>query len=94
MARLSDHDVRDAEHALRAEISLIVGRYTRRMLEMGKAHIQEAIEKAAKEGDDVDGSSIGREAASRAAAPYFGDLAGAAPLPVLEQGEAPDDPAA
>ena len=88
MARLSDHDVRDAEHALRAEIALIVGRYTRRMLEMGKAHIQEAIE---SEKGDVDGTAIGRTAAQRAAFPYFGDLAGASAFPALVEGTPSDD---
>jgi hypothetical protein len=82
MARLSDHDVRDAEHALRAEIALIVGRYTRRMLEMGKAHIQEALEMARGE-EYVDGTAIGREAAARSAFPYFGATA---PPPAIESG--------
>lgn len=76
MARLTDHDVRDAEDALRKELSLIVGRYMRRMLEMGKAHVQEALETAVKEGTNVDGTSLGRTAAERAAFPYFGGLAG------------------
>ena len=76
MARLTDHDVRDAEDALRKELSLIVGRYMRRMLEMGKAHIQEALETAAKEGTNVEGTTLGRDAAARAAFPYFGGLAG------------------
>lgn len=76
MARLTDHDVRDAEDALRKELSLVVGRYTRRMLEMGKAHIQEALETAVKEGTNIDGTLLGRTAAERAAFPYFGGLAG------------------
>jgi len=89
MARLSDHDVRDAEHALRTEIALIVGQYARRMLEAGKAHIQTALEEASKtEGAEVDGVAIGRTAAARAAAPYFGGLAGQLPK-VVESQEAP-----
>lgn len=76
MARLTDHDVRDAEHALRTEIAIIVGRYTRRMNEMGKALIQEALESAQQEDANVDGTAIGRAAAHRAAEPYFGGLAG------------------
>lgn len=76
MARLTDHDIRDAEHAMRSEITLIVARYVRRMSEMGKAHIQEAIEQAAATGGFVNGTEIGREAARRAAFPYFGGLAG------------------
>ena len=82
MARLSDHDVRDAEHALRAEIALIVGQYVRRMAEMGKAHIQEAIEEAVREEAHVNGTEIGRAAARRAAAAYFGGLAGELHEPV------------
>lgn len=76
MARLTDHDVRDAEHALRTELALLVGRYVRRMAEMGKAYIQEEIEQAGKEGRLVDGTAIGRSAAERAAFDYFGGLAG------------------
>lgn len=83
MARLTDHDVRDAEDALRKELSLIVGRYMRRMLEMGKAHIQESLETAVKEEKSVDGTELGRAAAERAAFPYFGGLAGA-PQPAIE----------
>lgn len=85
MARLTDHDVRDAEHALRMELTLVVARYTRRMAEMGKAYIQEEIETANKEGRSVDGTAVGRAAAKRAALPYFGDLAGA-DRPVIESG--------
>ena len=88
MARLTDHDVRDAEHALRAEIALIVGRYTRRMLEAGKAAIQTELEAAAKEERDVDGTAIGRTAAERAAFEYFGGRAGAE-RPTLDGGSNP-----
>ena len=84
MARLSDHDVRDAEHALRAEIALLTGRYVRRLLEAGKADIQKQIEQAAKEGLEIDGTYIGRTAAANAAADYFGGLAGAAPQAAIE----------
>ena len=76
MARLTDHDIRDAQHALRAEIALVVGRYIRRMDEIGKAYISEAIETASKEDHLVDGSAIGRAAAERATKDYFGGLAG------------------
>jgi len=76
MARLTDHDIRDAEHALRMELTLVVARYTRRMVEMGKAYIQEEIETASKEKRSVDGTEIGRAAAERAARDYFGGLAG------------------
>lgn len=79
MARLSDHDIRDAEHALRMELALVVSRYTRRMTELGKAKIQEAIEQAVKDGREIDGTAIGRAAAAEAASDYFGGLAGVAP---------------
>jgi hypothetical protein len=84
MARLTDHDIRDAEDALRKELSLVLNKYARRMAEMGKAHIQEAIETANKEGLSVDGTSIGRTAAARAAYPYFGDISGGDSLTVVE----------
>lgn len=86
MARLSDHTLRDAEHALRTEITLILGQYGRRMLEMGKAHIQESIESAE---EDVNGTAIGRAAAQRAAAPYFGGLAG--DIPTVVESESPKE---
>lgn len=89
MARLSDHDVRDAEHALRAEIALIVGRYTRRMLEAGKAVIQTELEnESKKERSHVDGTAIGRAAAERAAFEYFGGRAGTE-HPTLDSGVDP-----
>jgi hypothetical protein len=75
VARLSDHDRRDAEHALRAEIALLVGPYIRRILEQGKAIIQTDLESLTGE-EDVDGTAIGRAAAARAAAEYFGVAAG------------------
>lgn len=90
MPRLSDHDLRDAEHALRMEISLVVGRYIRRMSEIGKAYIQEAIETAIKENRLVEGSAIGRAAAERATRDYFGGLAG---LPRIIALDSPTDSA-
>ena len=71
MARLNDQDTRDAEHALRAEIALHLARYARRMLAQGKAYITEDIAKAAKEGGEVDGLTIGRAAAAKVRAEYF-----------------------
>jgi len=77
MARLSDHDVRDAQAAMRAEIALLAGLYTRRMAELAKAYIQEALEEASKiEGGIINGTAIGRAAAERAAFDYYGGLAG------------------
>jgi hypothetical protein len=71
MARLTDHDVRDAEHALRLELSLLLGRYSRRVLEQGKALIQTEVEEASKGEEAIDGTAIGREAFRRAASAYF-----------------------
>ena len=71
MARLSDHDKRDAEHALRAETTLILAKYARRMLEQGKAYITDAMAQANKEGKEIDGTEIGRTAAARVKADYF-----------------------
>jgi phage gpG-like protein len=86
LARLTDHDVRDAEHALRAEIALLVGRYTRRIMEQGKAIIQTDLEAAGRSEEAVDGTAIGRAAAERAALEYFGGLAGSTPHAVIEGG--------
>ncbi len=91
MARLSDHDLRDAEHALRAELALLVGQYVRRMAELGKAFIQEEIETASKDGGDINGTAIGRAAAERAAFSYFGGLAGTQLRATVESG--PNHPA-
>ena len=73
MARLTDHDVRDAEHAARLACAEVLGKYQRRIAEMSKAYIMEAIEKHVESGEEgeIDGSAIGREAARRAIAPYF-----------------------
>lgn len=82
MARLSDHDQRDAEHVLRTEITLILQRYGRRMADKGKAYITEAMSQMAKEGKDVDGSTIGRIAAERVKAEYF--ATSSKPEPAIE----------
>ena len=71
MARLTDHDRRDAEHALRAEIALIQGRYTRRLYEAGKARIEEEFNRLLKEGRDIDGLTTGRAAAQAVASQFF-----------------------
>jgi hypothetical protein len=84
MARLSDHDIRDAEDALRVEIGLVVKRYVRRCTELGKAFIQEEIEQKIKDGEYVNGTTIGRSAAERAVYGYFGGLAGSEPQAIIE----------
>lgn len=74
MAALSDHDRRDAEHALRAETAILIQKYVRRVVDVGKAYIKEELDEAAREGRAVDGTSVGRAAAVRAAAAYFGAI--------------------
>ncbi len=81
MARLSDHDKRDAEHALRVEIGLVLAKYARRMLDQGKAYITDAIAQENKEGKEVDGTEIGRTAATRVKTEYF---AANTPEPAIE----------
>jgi hypothetical protein len=86
MARLSDHDFRDAQASLNAEIRLLIGQYVRRMAETGKAYIQEELELAEKEEVDVNGTAIGRAAAEKAARDWFNGygLAGSQPHAAIE----------
>ena len=73
MARLSDHDQRDAEHRARMEVRLAFARYIRRMDDKAKAYITEAISQANKEtGGNVDGVTIGAAAAQRVIAEFLG----------------------
>ena len=76
MAALSDHDRRDAEHAARAEMAILVQKYVRRINEAAKGFIKEALDEAAREGVAVDGTALGRSAASRAIAEWMGLDAG------------------
>lgn len=71
MARANDHDQRDAEHALRAEIGLHLARYSRRMLAQGQAYIADAIAQAVRAGEEIDGHTIGRAAAAKARMEFF-----------------------
>ena len=87
MAALSDHDRRDAEHAARAETAIVIQKYVRRVNELSKAYIKEALDDAAREGLSVDGTAIGRAAAARAAAHYFTLESGSTPHELVE-GEA------
>jgi hypothetical protein len=82
MARLTDHDQRDAEHALRAEISLVLMRYARRMMVQGKAYITEEVANATKNGEELDGTTIGRTAAAKVRAEYF--ATSSKPEPAIE----------
>lgn len=67
MPSVSDHIRRDAEHAARSDIRVLILKYVRRMDEQAKAHIAEAIANA-EPGAELDGTRIGRDAASKAIA--------------------------
>lgn len=68
MPARTDHDRRDAQHAVRATVSMELGRYVRRIVEEAYAHIeQEATE---HDDRDVDWSAVGIAAAHRALASY------------------------
>lgn len=84
----SDHTRRDAEHAARSDIRVQVMRYIRRMDEEAKAHIAEAIAKAEATGADVDGTSIGKDAAARAISVYMAD---GEPQPAIDASPVADD---
>lgn len=68
MAANPDHIRRDAEHAARTEIAVFLAKFQRRMYEEAKAHIAEEISGGA--GGVLDGTHVGRTAASRAIAAY------------------------
>ncbi len=72
MAILSDHDTRDAEAALAAEVSLLVGMYVRRMKDKGKEAIKAEVDLAKAKGEAINGTAIGRAAAKRVAQEIFG----------------------
>ena len=71
MAYLKDHALRDAHDAARKEISILVSQYVRRISEDAKEIIAKEIESAARDGRPFHGISVGREAATEAAAKYF-----------------------
>lgn len=89
MPALSDHTRRDAEHAARQEIRTEIMRYVRRMDELAKGHVKEAIEQATQNGEVVDGTQLGKDAATRAIRAYIGE---GEPQAAIEAGaeEAPD----
>ncbi len=72
MAVLSNHTERDAAHAARQEIRTHVMRYVRRMDELAKAEIKEAIEEATQKGEPIDGTALGKAAAAHAIGAYIG----------------------
>lgn len=68
MPARTDHDRRDAQHAVRATVAMEIGRYVRRIVEEAYAHIeQEATE---HDGRDVDWSAVGIASAHRALSAY------------------------
>lgn len=69
MAARTDHDRRDAQHAVRATVAIEMGRYIRRIQEEAYAHIeQEAAEHDGR--TDIDWSAVGIAAAHRALSSY------------------------
>lgn len=81
MPSLSDHTRRDAEHAARSLIRVEAMRYVRRMDELAKGQIKEAIEEATNSGEAIDGAELGRTAASAAIRAY---ISPGEPQPVIE----------
>jgi hypothetical protein len=88
MPSLSDHTRRDAEHAARSLIRVEVMRYVRRMDELAKGHIKEAIEQATQKGDAIDGANLGQTAATEAIRAYIG---AGEPQPAIEAPSKPAD---
>lgn len=70
MSAHSDHDRRDAEHAARSDIRVVIARYTRRLDELAKANIKAELERY-DAGTVADWTEIGRDAAARAIASYI-----------------------
>jgi hypothetical protein len=66
----SDHVRRDAGHAARTLIRIRIMQYVRRMDDEAYSDIDKAIAEATREGEAVDGSAIGAEAANRALSAY------------------------
>lgn len=90
MPAVTDHTRRDADHALRQEIRTEVMRYVRRMDEEAKAYVREEIAKATQEGRAIDGTQLGKDAASRAIRSYIGT---GEPVPAIEGSADEDTPA-
>lgn len=86
MASLSDHIRRDGEHAARVFIGVELARYRRRMEELAKAHVKEAIEDATTRGESVDGTELGKAAADLAIRAYIG---GGEPQPAIDSTAVP-----
>lgn len=72
MPATTDHDRRDAYAAAYAEIQLELGKHRRRLFEKAKTDIDTQIADAAKERRAVDGTKLGRAAATAALDHYLG----------------------
>ena len=72
MSRLSDHVRRDAEHAARSMARIEVQRYLRRIDDLAKAYVAEAIEEATNRGELIDGTELGKAQGARALRAYIG----------------------
>ena len=64
----SDHVRRDAEHAARSEVAIVLSKYVRRLNEEAKAHIAQKL----AAGQVTDGTQLGRDAAQAAVSSYLG----------------------
>lgn len=89
MPSVSDHARRDAEHAARSDIRIVLMKYARRLDEKAKANIANAIA-SAPPGTEINGTQIGRDAAAAAiesllsSEPYDAIEAPAAPAASLD----------
>lgn len=72
MPSLSDHTRRDALHAARSHVRIETQRYVRRMDELARSYVNEAIEEATNDGNPIDGTTLGQDAATRAIRAYIG----------------------
>lgn len=79
MPSVSDHIRRDAEHAARSDIRVVMMKYVRRLDEKAKAAIADAIANA-EPGAELNGTDIGRDAAAQAVA----DLIGSEPYDAVD----------
>lgn len=99
MPARTDHDRRDAQHAVRASIAIELGRYVRRITEEAYTYIEQEATEHDHDGEVVDWSAVGIAAAHRALASY-GITVGpsraidSASVAELEAGSQPDPAAA
>lgn len=70
MPARTDHDRRDAQHAVRATVAIEIGRYVRRIVEEAYAVIEQEAADYEHDGRDIDWSAVGIAAAHRALSSY------------------------